>query len=333
MTPNHIWIFCILLLPSFGQAAFFGLDNASPEEEPLIQAAEKGDTTQVAELIQKRVDVNCKQGLPLLKAVLHNHLDIIQLLLQAGASISHKEVTEAVQQEKIPVLLLLIQHNADIHFEKENPLVTAAFNDSFEAITILLKNGSQARDAYNKVASNTNPNFATARRILHYLAYPVEHIKELQKDLHQSIYPKICFPSDTFSSKARSWLAVIPSILPSDSLKDHSRCSHKTDLMIVCALGYDNAVKAILICKVPQSYLYAQDNKGYTAIMYAAKYNRESIATLLTNYEATLEEVQRDCTNDKALKVYQEAEQEARKYNNASLAQKLSNFLSTGTFA
>ena len=97
---------------------------ASASANPLLEAAEAGDTKQVRELLTAHpdwVDVEDEEGeTSLMEAAEDGHLEIVELLLKAGANINHQDhsgetaLMEAAQESKIECVKLLLEKGAAV---------------------------------------------------------------------------------------------------------------------------------------------------------------------------------------------------------------------------
>lgn len=119
----------------------------------LIEAAKKGETAQVKELINKKVNVNAKDKYSrdgktaLIVAAEHGHKDVVELLLEHGANVNEKDedgwtalIYAAVNDYK-DVVELLLKHGANVK-EKNNlgktALILVAQYDKENIIKILM---------------------------------------------------------------------------------------------------------------------------------------------------------------------------------------------------
>jgi uncharacterized protein len=152
-------IFALALISSAGFAA----TSANPS---LISAVKAGDKTQVAALIQQRVDVNAPEAdgtTALMWAVRRSFTGsdgaIVDLLLRAGADVKAANrygvtaVYLACQNGNAAMIETLLKAGADANAaitENETALMTAARTGVVEAATVLLDHGAQvdAREAW-----------------------------------------------------------------------------------------------------------------------------------------------------------------------------------------
>src|SRR5690242_16007244 len=108
---------------------------SSKYNEDLCNACKTGDIKRVQYWIDQRVDLNCA-GSPLHNAVEGRHLDIVALLLEAGAEVNTTDYKYgntplhiAVWYGLLEIIQLLIEYNADINKVnkyEQTPLFRAA---------------------------------------------------------------------------------------------------------------------------------------------------------------------------------------------------------------
>ena len=133
-------------------------------DNPLVEAAKKGDVATVRALIAKRADVNepSRDGsTALLWAAYNADLPMAQALIAAGAKANTPNrygVTPLLQASRTgasPVIQALLRAGADpklTHPEGETSLMAASYSGSVEAVKLLLEAGADvnATDAYQK---------------------------------------------------------------------------------------------------------------------------------------------------------------------------------------
>lgn len=107
----------------FGSNLLLGLLLAtSATANPLLEAAEAGDSKKVQEVLAAHpdwVDVEDEEGeTSLLEAAEEGHLEIVEMLLQGGARINHQDhdgqtaLMEAAQESKLECVKLLLRKGA-----------------------------------------------------------------------------------------------------------------------------------------------------------------------------------------------------------------------------
>jgi ankyrin repeat protein len=140
-----------------------GLGHAAGEN-PVVEAARRGDATAVRALIAKRVNVNepAKDGsTALLWAAYHSDVAMARALIAAGAKVDTANkygVTPLLQASRTgdtPVIQALLRAGADpkqTHPEGETPLMAASHAGSVDAVRLLLEAGADvnAADAYQQ---------------------------------------------------------------------------------------------------------------------------------------------------------------------------------------
>jgi ankyrin repeat protein len=133
-------------------------------DNPLVEAARKGDIATVRALIAKKSDINetARDGsTALLWAAYNADLPMAQALIAAGAraNIANKYgVTPLLQASRTgaaPIIQALLRAGADpklTHPEGETPLMAASYAGSLESVKLLLETGADvnATDAYQK---------------------------------------------------------------------------------------------------------------------------------------------------------------------------------------
>ena len=120
----------------------------------LLEAAEDGDTTLIAQLLDSGADVNAVirgDGTPLIGAAREGHMAAIRLLLDRGADVNlgvngdGNPLIVAADNGHIDVVKLLLERGADIDLGIEgdgNALIKAAGNGHENIVTLLLDRGA-----------------------------------------------------------------------------------------------------------------------------------------------------------------------------------------------
>jgi uncharacterized protein len=143
---------------------FPGGSGQAAGDNPLVEAAKKGDSATVRALIAKRADVNepGRDGsTALLWAAYQSDLAMAQALIAAGAKPNTPNkygVTPLLQASRTgaaPIIQALLRADADLkmaHPEGETPLMAASYAGSVEAVRLLLEAGADvnATDTYQK---------------------------------------------------------------------------------------------------------------------------------------------------------------------------------------
>jgi uncharacterized protein len=144
--------------------AFPGGLGQAAGDNPVVEAARRGDIAAVRALIAKRANVNepSRDGsTALLWAAYHADLPMAQALIAAGATTNAANkygVTPLLQASRTgatPVVQALLRAGADAkqtHPEGETPLMAASYAGSLESVKLLLEAGAEvnATDAYQK---------------------------------------------------------------------------------------------------------------------------------------------------------------------------------------
>jgi ankyrin repeat protein len=158
---NSGWFLLTFLTVALG---FSGITGRAAGDNPLVEAARKGDVATVRALIAKKADVNepSRDGsTALLWAAYNADLPMAQALIAAGAksAIPNKYgVTPLLQASRTgatPVVQALLRAGADpkqTHTEGETPLMAAAYSGSLDTVRLLLEAGADANatDEYQK---------------------------------------------------------------------------------------------------------------------------------------------------------------------------------------
>jgi beta-lactamase regulating signal transducer with metallopeptidase domain len=128
--------------------------RATPLDEALFQAAERGDTSGVERLLSSGANVNAKlsgDGSPLIAAARNGHDKTVTLLLDRGADCNMavpgdgSPLIMAAENGHLSTARLLLDRGADIHMPVPgdgNPLIMAARGGSVEVVEFLLNRGA-----------------------------------------------------------------------------------------------------------------------------------------------------------------------------------------------
>lgn len=126
----------------------------SKGQQPLLEAAEAGNTEQVRQLLSKGKSVNARDKndyTPLIEASDNGHLETVQLLLQKGAKVNAKALGGwtalmlASRGGHLPVVEELIKAGAEVdavNEEKDSALVQALERGHFEVAKSLILAGA-----------------------------------------------------------------------------------------------------------------------------------------------------------------------------------------------
>jgi ankyrin repeat protein len=152
----------------------------------LILAAKEGYLETVVFLLENGADLHTQSDRPLLEAVLNNHTEIADYLLEKGANIKFKTIEKvidnhipgqpldslelllkyinvevqqnyfigiATRNNQIPIVELLLEYGADIRDNEDFPLFYAV-QEGFERMTIfLIENGASIHSRNNSILS------------------------------------------------------------------------------------------------------------------------------------------------------------------------------------
>jgi len=147
---------CILILSV--SLCLSAQDNAA-----LFTAIDSSNVQQVKSLIATGVDINAtnKSGYtPLIYATKKGNLDIISMLVVAGADVNGKDTIQgdtpliyATSRADIPTVTLLIEKGADINLQNDlngdTPLIWAVKNNEIGIVKLLLDRGATPDQANN----------------------------------------------------------------------------------------------------------------------------------------------------------------------------------------
>jgi ankyrin repeat protein len=144
--------------------AFPGGRGQAAGDNPVVEAARRGDVATVRALIAKRANVNepSRDGsTALLWAAYHADLPMVQALIAAGATTNTANkygVTPLLQASRTgatPVVQALLRAGADAkqtHPEGETPMMAASYSGTLDSVKLLLEAGAEvnATDQYQK---------------------------------------------------------------------------------------------------------------------------------------------------------------------------------------
>lgn len=121
----------------------------------LLSATEGGQTSVIKVLLEHGIDVSTsrprKAGTPLSMAIRHSHYEVVELLLNNGASYNAVledewlPLTLASSEGQVNIAKLLLGLGADINGSTSDgltPLVKAIWNNKFDMVQFLLENGA-----------------------------------------------------------------------------------------------------------------------------------------------------------------------------------------------
>jgi len=161
---NSLLVFTIAWLSLCAQAA--DVASAAENAAELADAVERRDTAAIAELLDRRVDVDAAQvdGMTaLIWAAYHDDLDTARVLLEAGADVAATNrygvaaLSVACQNGSGPMVKLLLDHGADPNTTLrggETALMTASRTGRVDAVQPLIDKGAglDAKEAGGQTA-------------------------------------------------------------------------------------------------------------------------------------------------------------------------------------
>jgi len=141
-----------------------GCSNGSEESEAVLQAAEKGDSKRLAELLSvnaKAINASDSDGrTPLMLASREQHLEVVKLLLEKGAKINQQDdvkataLTFACCGDNPRIVRALIEAGGDIKARSGqadwNLLMFAVWNKKLENVKLLLDFGLEINQVDNR---------------------------------------------------------------------------------------------------------------------------------------------------------------------------------------
>lgn len=153
----------------------------------LWQAAQRGDTARVKQLLQQGADIEAPDAdgnSPLVWAAYHGHVQVVKLLLEQGADTEsqNKEgntpLIAASFTGEEAVLQLLLEHNADLEGTNKNgdtALIGASYFGQPRAVQLLLSRGANAETMNTEGRSplalaHAQNHDAVARTLIEHLA-------------------------------------------------------------------------------------------------------------------------------------------------------------------
>lgn len=284
-----------------------GADIHFLNDWPLSTAIHNQYIVMIRVLLKKGAYPNGDVKSMLNKAIHTRNAQIVKLLLDAGAnpdiqgSSPSPDVSSFDQQAlsswefknihgDIPPLALAIEllvpsklnDNTFDEFEIINQLLNCNVNvkRAFEYINTIPPQVIPRMNLFMEKSRwggeiRLSPDFhPLVKLFLKYLAFPEEYLTHISRMLKARTYLRICTPTVKFS--LWSW---------GFKYKDHAECSHQTLLHWAAALGRHQEVKKLLSSYPAYSYINAKDYCGYTALKYAAHYNRLSVFEEFIKYD------------------------------------------------
>ena len=270
----------------------------------LVAAISKGDLTKIARCLEEGVDVNSTDltsriGMTALELVfpliLSNKLDILKLLVDAGADVNvqnelHKNtpLMFAVACNSTNLIKLFVEAGAKLDLKNKYGQTTLMvglskrydFNygdfsvgfpvNAIDAINLLLELGAKVND--------TNMHGSTALHKAAEIRNP--YIATLLLENGADITAKDCYGNTPLMVAARNpyHTGTIDTLVKSGSPLDLQDNYGRTALMLAAEAGQ---MDAILVLIGYGAVLDLQDNYGKTAVMLAAEAGRIDVAMIL----------------------------------------------------
>ena len=145
-----------LLILAMITCVLVGCEDSKPEAEYLtlhqLCASEDATSSQVQQFLEFGADINGMHtdvGSPLMVAARHSNIEVVSVLLEAGAAVNAKDEYgetplhgAASWNENPEVISVLLKAGADVNAKDESgetPLHVAVFTQDPEVISVLLK--------------------------------------------------------------------------------------------------------------------------------------------------------------------------------------------------
>ena len=131
--------------------------NALTSYTPVNLETSKSTYEILLLLLQNGLDPNLGRSYPLSNSIKNRRIDLVQLLIRAGATPTHRRLmTEAAAMGDVPMMRILHNHGApyDDFFVGQTPLSAALRSKNLEAIDFLLRLGVDV-NAHNGLALKT----------------------------------------------------------------------------------------------------------------------------------------------------------------------------------
>jgi ankyrin repeat protein len=300
-----------LFLCGLGASAF-----AAGKPEDLVKAAGKGDLPKVRALLAEGVPVNTqdKDGhTALLRAALEGKTDVVRALLDATAdpNLADKDgktpLWEASRHGKADAVELLLRHDARLDLADKSgdtPLFQGARKGNERVVELLLAADSAGRARFRDdprllMAAAEGGNGAVVRQVL---ALGGE-VDATGSDGETALFRA------ARGGNGSAIEALVEAHANVNGLPSH----HLTPLMAAAEAGKPEAVRALLRAGA-QPDLRNQDDKDWTAIMYAAKGSSSAVIDELADGGAAVNA--EDETHDLPIHI-------AARYSNGSVVHAL----------
>jgi ankyrin repeat protein len=258
----------------YGRYAAHEDPYAVKSETPLVAAIESGDVEAVRDLIDLGVDVNkfdgWIEGWALGVAIEQNRIDLVKMLLDAGASpdggdLSYTGLELAAKQNNLDIFQLLLATGADVNQEvgddDERIIMTVAGYGNLAMVKLLVEAGAEISLSYGGA--------------LHIAA-------EIgNRDIYDYLYPLVDGDTREYVDKyCKPELEIQLKRIEREQRKDIEQFIENV------IVGDLNAVRQAIDSGID---INAIGSKGQSALMFAAYYGRDRIIELLLDAGANLD--------------------------------------------
>lgn len=291
------------------------------DNTPLNIATINGNLLLVQTFLNYDADVNHQNAAsrtPLINAILNNHTNIGKLLIESGANINlfdlggRTPLLAAVETSNLEIVNALIGEGVDVNIPDVNmrtPLMTAANVDDLDIARVLLDNGAniEAVDSDGETAlfwifQDQDVNYILIHNMAELLieyganvnATSAEGISTLMraasldavdtmkllisKNAHynegdNSNETPLFYAAAGQAAAACRYLLSLP-----DVSVDHTNNTEQTCLMLTSSRNYTNIMSILIEFGAS---VFAQDNDGWTPLIYACNAGNADATTLL----------------------------------------------------
>jgi ankyrin repeat protein len=266
-----------------GRYAEYEDPYAVESETPLVAAVQSGDAESVKHLINLGVDVNkfdgWIEGWAMGVAIEQNHIDLVKMLLDAGASpdggdISYTGLELAAKQNNLDIFQLLISAGADVNQvvgdDDYHIIMTVAGYGNLSMVKLLVEAGAEVSLSYGSALS---------------IAAEIGN-----RDIYDYLYPLVDLETREYADEyCKPELEIQVKRIEREQRKDVEQFIEHA------ILGDLNAVRQAIASGID---INAIGSKGQTALMFAAYYGRDRIIEILLDAGADLNLISDAKSND-----------------------------------